>query len=482
VVALLLLLLVAACGDNDVRFPPSSDYAARCQVPRTGVDPITNDPYPDVQASTADEKTWVRSWTDEYYLWYREVPNYKGDQFTTVIDYFEALRTHEATPSGAPKDRFHFTYPTDEWESSAVTGTDAGFGARIAVVVPAPPRLVFVVFTEPGSPADGVLFRGDKILTVDGVDVTSGSDVDTLNNGLFPATVGETHVFEVESVGQTTTHMVSLVSASITSTPVQHVSTVANGQVGYLLFNDHIVPAEKELYDAFTQLAAAGVTDLVLDMRYNGGGYLVIAAELAYMIAGPTATAGRTFELEQFNDKYPNTDPFSGEALTPTPFQDKTVFEDMTQLDLPHLDLKRVFVLTGPNTCSASEAVINSLSGIGVDVIQIGDTTCGKPYGFYPADNCGTTYFAIQFRGVNDAGFGDYSDGFSPDGTTNATLPGCLVPDDLAHALGDPAELRLAAALQYRDTQTCPAAHLRLGDGHVVKPLWLQNRIKTKRN
>ena len=54
---------------------------------------------------------------------------------------------------------------------------------------------------------------------------------------------------------------------------------------------------------------------------------------------------------------------------------------------LPTLNLSRVFVLTGRNTCSASESVINSLRGVNVEVIQIGSTTCGKPYGFYPQDN-----------------------------------------------------------------------------------------------
>ena len=66
---------------------------------------------------------------------------------------------------------------------------------------------------------------------------------------------------------------------------------------------------------------------------------------------------------------------------------------------MPALDLERVFVLTTASTCSASEAIINSLRGINVEVIQIGSTTCGKPYGFYPQDNCGTTYFTIQFAG-----------------------------------------------------------------------------------
>ena len=81
---------------------------------------------------------------------------------------------------------------------------------------------------------------------------------------------------------------------------------------------------------------------------------------------------------------------------------------------MPTLNLATVYVLTGAGTCSASEAIINGLRGVGVQVIEVGSTTCGKPYGFYPQDNCGTTYFSIEYKGVNDMGFGDYTDGFSP--------------------------------------------------------------------
>ncbi|MCV6606277.1 MAG: peptidase, partial [Porticoccaceae bacterium] len=161
---------------------------------------------------------------------------------------------------------------------------------------------------------------------------------------------------------------------------------------------------------------------------------------------------------------------------------------------LPTLNLSRVFVLTTGDTCSASEAIMNSLRGINVEVIQIGSTTCGKPYGFYPQDNCGTTYFTIQFAGENDVGFSDYSDGFSPaNATSNIGEPvtGCAVADDFSRPLGDPAERLLATALQYRIDRTCPtpsaviarqqinsgAALQTPGDGVVAKPLWLQNRI-----
>lgn len=245
---------------------------------------------------------------------------------------------------------------------------------------------------------------------------------------------------------------------------------------------------------AVSLLRAADIADLVLDLRYNGGGYLDIASELAYMIAGPGPTAGRTFEEMQFNDKHTVFNPVTGELLTPMPFHDTAMGFTISQgVTLPSLDLTRVYVLTGPSTCSASEAIMNSLLGVDIEVIQIGSTTCGKPYGFYGFDNCGTTYFTIQFRGINEKGFGGYTDGFSPDNTSSTqgtAVPGCSVADDFTHALGDPKEGRLATALAYRANETCPAASgilerrrsisavdLSAVDGTVHKPPWLENRV-----
>lgn len=192
--------------------------------------------------------------------------------------------------------------------------------------------------------------------------------------------------------------------------------------------------------------------DLVLDIRYNGGGYLDIASEVAYMIAGPTPTAGQTFELDQFNSKNPTVNPVTQDAITPLGFHTTTQgFSLPAGQALPSLNLARVFVLTGGSTCSASEAIINSLQGVNVQVIQIGSTTCGKPYGFYPADNCAVTYFSIQFQGVNAKNFGDYPDGFTPQNTVateGVLVPGCSVADDFTHTLGDPAEGRLGAELR----------------------------------
>ncbi|MCY3818466.1 MAG: S41 family peptidase [Gammaproteobacteria bacterium] len=467
-------------------FPPARDYAGLCANPRA------DDP-DDRQGTFVDENNWLRSWSNDLYLWYDEIVDVDPVLHPTP-QYFDLMKTFATTPSGANRDRFHFTYPTEQWRQLSQSGVSAGYGVAFAILARRPPRDVRVAYIEPDSPASRAdLSRGARILRVDGADVAYGSAA-VLNAAFFPAEPGETHEFVIQDLGSNARRTVSLTSALITSDPVQNDDTIetGSGTVGYMLFNDHIGTAERELVNAVTALREAGVEDLVLDLRYNGGGYLAIASQMAYMIAGPSAR-GRTFDELRFNDKHRVLNPVTGRALSPTPFYDETVgFSVPSGRPLPSLDLSRVFVLTGGGTCSASESIINGLRGIDVEVIQIGTTTCGKPYGFYPADNCGTTYFSIQFQGVNDKGFGDYPDGFSPQntaGTEGISVPGCVVGDDFGHALGDVDEARLRAALQYRIDETCPApAALRSArpsagtglpppvDAIVPKSIWLQNR------
>jgi C-terminal processing protease CtpA/Prc len=422
--------------------------------------------------NTLDQNNFLRSYTDDTYLWYDEVTDRDPALYGDPLAYFDLLRTTGLSSSGEPKDRFHFTYDTDEWEQLSQSGVSAGYGIQWALLSTTPPRQLLIAYTEPNSPATNIalpLARGAEILAIDGVDVEFGSDVDTLNAGLFPGDVGEQHTFVVRDLGATGTREVTLASANITSTPVRTTDVISTqtGEIGYLLFNDHIATAEQGLIDAVNELNAhaggTGIDDLVLDIRYNGGGYLAIASELAYMIAGPVPTAGQIFDELRFNDKHPITNPVTGNPLSPTPFYDTALgapFNGAAGQPLPTLNLGRVYVLTGPGTCSASEAIINGLRGVGVEVIQVGSTTCGKPYGFYPTGNCGTTYFTIQFSGANAVGFGDYSDGFSPANASGPgeDVPGCSVADDFTKQLGDPTEARFAAALAYRDGGTCPAA------------------------
>jgi carboxyl-terminal processing protease len=479
------LALCGGCG-GDEPLGPSYTYADRCATPRPGTS--------DIQGSVDTEKQWLRAWTDELYLWYREVPDYPRDSYPTAVSYFNVLKTPAITASGKQKDQFHFYYPTDYWIALSTAGSSAGYGVQWAFVTRTLPRQIFAAYTEPGSPAELApvpIARGAQLLKVDGVDAQTGNtqaEVDALNAGLFPTSANQTHTLTIRDPGAdpTSSRDVVLTSANVVSVPVQKqqvlpMSAVGNGdRVGYVLFNDHLGSAEHELIDAVTGFNdGGGLTDLIIDMRYNGGGFLSIASQLAYMIAGSARTAGKAFERLQYNDQYPNIDPFSGGPNLPFPFLNAT--SDATPQALPSLALPRVFILTSGATCSASESVINSLRGIDVEVILVGTTTCGKPYGFFPADNCGNTYFSIQFQGVNQKGFGDYADGFIPGGsavTSVTNVPGCSVADDLGHPLGDPAEAMLAAALQYRATGTCPATKAVGGDEVTVpKPAWLTNRI-----
>jgi hypothetical protein len=468
-----------------------SQLAASCASPRIGTNPSTGLAYPDRPGTLNDEKAWLRAWIDEFYLWYLEVPASDPAQYPTAVAYFAALKTPLLTLSGKPKDRFHFSYPTATWIALSQSGVEPGYGVQWALVSATPPRRLVVAYVEPVSPAATAgLSRGTVITSIDGVDVAQGTDVATLNAGLVPSAVGQVHWFGFTDAQGF--HTVSITSADVTLTPVSGVATLPAGgrTFGYMLFNDQVATAEALLIAAVNQLKAAAVDDLVIDLRYNGGGYLAIASETAYMVAGPTATAGKTFEQLTFNDRTPGRNPFTGQPLAPLPFLSTAVgFSAPTGTALPSLGLRRVFVLTGSGTCSASESIINSLRGIGIQVIQVGGTTCGKPYGFVPQDNCGTTYFAIQSQGVNQLGFGDYGDGLVPGGPGANGVPGCPVDDDFGHALGDPSEARLSAALYFGINGTCPPLPVAVarmqakpapaGDGLVVKSPWRENRILT---
>jgi hypothetical protein len=450
--------LLASCGGGDDSGPPpsglvaSSSVAERCVAPRpAGTVDENGQPYGDVLGTVADEQQWVRSWIDETYLWYQDVralsaATLNAGNYADPVSYFNALKSPLITASGKEKDHYHFTYDTPTWVALSQSGTSYGYGFEVALIAAIPPRQALIAYTNAGTPAAAAgIARGAAVLKVDGVDMANGTDVDTLNHGLFPTAAGA-HTLTILDAGASAPRDVTLTAQALSPSTVQNVKTLPapNQTVGYMQFNDHLATSEAQLVTAINQLQAAQITDLVLDIRYNGGGYLDVASELAYMIAGPSLTTGKVFEQLAFNDKNPFN--FSA-ADTITSFHSTTQgFSLPSGQPLPTLNLSRVFVLVGAGTCSASEAVVNGLRGVGVTVNLIGATTCGKPYGFYPRDNCNTTYFAIQFQGVNQLGQGDYADGFAPT---------CNAGDDFTHLLGDPAEGRLAAALSYRTNGVC---------------------------
>jgi len=436
-------------------------YANLCAAPRSGVDAFGT-PFPDKKGTLLDEMKFLRGWADRYYLWYNEIPNdfYMAD-FSNTLDYFAKLKTPAVTATGKPKDQFHFTYTTAEWDALSTSGQEVGYGLTWSRSSTTAPRTWLASIVEPGSPAAAAgLKRGDMLTAVDGTDfvnTTTQAGVATLNAGLFPEKAGESHRLTVSRAG--TSFDVTMSAAVVSSASVKNAKVIdtATGKVGYLTFDDFNAVAEKQLIDTFAMFQAQQVNDLVIDMRYNGGGLLYIASELGYMIAGPSSSS-KTFERLVYNSK---TAPQSPINFLNTAYGFPSPNPASAGQALPYLGLKHVTVLTTADTCSASEAVINGLRGIDIQVDIIGGTTCGKPYGFTPVDNCGTTYFSIEFQGVNAKGFGDFADGFTPT---------CTVADDLSHALGDPSENLLAAALAYRTGSACPTSRAKAVPMTLVRP------------
>ncbi|WP_427451680.1 S41 family peptidase [Litorimonas sp. WD9-15] len=455
------------------KFDPASDFIDQCENPRAGTS--------DRAGSTLLEKFWLRSWTDETYLWYDEVTDLDPASIADRLDYFAELRTFATTASGKPKDEFHFSIDTETYEADRAGEASAGYGATFRLLRTSPPRDIRIAYTQDNGPAgeEGGFLRGDKILEVDGIDAVNGAntqaDLDILNEAIFPTRVGDTHIFVVEDTNGTQ-RTVTLETADVVELPVTDTAVIdtESGKVGYIHFTTFSpFTSEKAIYDAMIEMEDEDISDLVLDLRYNGGGLLAVAAQTGFMIAGDAATDGRTFDRLTFSDKNPTINPVTGQTLRPTPFfgtgLDFSLDEDV---DLPELDLDRVFILSTERTCSASEAVINGLRGIDVEVILIGSKTCGKPYGFYPTDNCGETYFTVQFRGANDKGFGDYADGFEPEGTSafGVQTPGCNIEDDFIGQLGAEDETLLSAALQFREDGTCPSPDVSVAQSKTQTP------------
>jgi carboxyl-terminal processing protease len=463
--SLSLFWLVTSCGGgssnegNGTRtigwqagvYDDSSDFKNKCESPRVGSSKITGIPFPDTQGTRLDEKNFLRSWSHETYLWYKELPDIDPSNSDTPQTYFEKLKTNVLTSSNRPKDNFHFSEPTfdsEAWEA----GVSYGYGLHLKVYSTTPPRQFFISGVETNSPAANAgIRRGDRIIELDNislVDDNSTSGINTLNDALFPDALNESHEFTLQR--NATNYDVTLTSAEvdITAVPIAKVIPQGSDQVGYIQFNTFIESAQDEWVEAINDLKEAGADDLVIDMRYNGGGLISVASMVSYMIGG-TNVSGKTFIQYVANDQYA--------PETPIKFSTVGSYGVNRNVNLPSLNFNRVYVLSTGDTCSASELVVNSLRGAGVTTYLIGDSTCGKPYGFVPEDNCGTTYYTIQFKGINAKGFGEYSDGFVPSVTDNNLdlVKGCEVTDDLDFELGDENEPLLASALNLRATGGC---------------------------
>lgn len=385
-----------------------------------------------LSCSVTDQKRWLGDYMGEWYFWYRHSPPANPNAHADLGSYFNALIKSDSA-GGFPADRWSFYESTAQHEQFYGEGRSLGYGVFVAGLevfgLPSQPLYVRYVEAQSDAAFRGVR-RGDRILSINGrttADIIASNDFAMFS----PARAGDVLTLVLD--GSAGLRTVSLTASAYPLTPVGAptiVRTPAGRKVGYLVVKDMIDQARSPLDGAFAQFKAQGVQEVVLDLRYNGGGLVSVAADTsAYVNA--RRTSGRTFTSLLYNDQRA---PYNNQSF---------VFQNPVSA----LSLSRVYVLTGRRTCSASELVINGLRPF-VDVVVIGDTSCGKPVGFLPkADGCGTTINAVNFEAVNSNNAGRFFDGFDPV---------CPVAEDFTRALGAVDEPLLGAALGHADHGQCP--------------------------
>jgi len=447
---------------------------------------LTSDALSPTKTGTlADERHWINAYLTERYFWYKDIPvvdplaaryNVSGGTarqnfVMSVVNYFEDQLTPLYTTTGSKVDKFSFQIDTATWTNFS-SGAELGYGWLLVDEGVGTARRIRVSYvyptTQSGFASRAGIERGDELISIDGVAVSNASQKDVIDQAISPVSpVNHTFVIQGKSGLKTLT----LSASTVTLPQAEHrvVSDAEGVKWGYLIFNSHVDSAQAPLLAALSDFKSQNIDQLVVDLRYNGGGYLALASALAYGVAGPARTQGKTFETLRYNDKRTSRN----ENM---PFYSS----DLDGRAIDAMNFSKIYVLTTDETCSASESFINGLRGVDVEVVQIGGTSCGKPYGFEPQDNCGITYAAMEFDGVNQKGQGGYADGL---------VPQCAASDDLNHALGDPNEAMFAVAIARHRGLACSsvAASRALGSQNLrglgmsafklIKPQWQRGKI-----
>lgn len=374
-------------------------------------------PAPSPAATAATDVDWVRAVMTDLYLYADRVPKADLDGLATAAQALEALRVN-------PPDRFSYVEDRAAFDAFFDDGRAVGLG--IALRLDGDALVLRAVM--PDSPAGRAgLQRGDRIVAIDDVDVATLVARGTLSDALGPSRDGWTlRLGRVRDGARTD---ITLVKGPYTVAPVLAVRTLAAGgtTVGYVALNTFAETARAAWTDALDTLRAQGARHLVVDLRENGGGRLHVAASVAGSLV-PPGLEGRTFVSLRHNAARAADD-----LDVPLPADPAAGAFD------------RVAWLVSDLSCSASEALIAGLRPWRSSAV-VGTTTCGKPVGFDPQTRGTLVLSAVSFAVRDRDGRGDWFDGLRPD---------CPVGEEPYLPFGDPADPRLARALQWVTTGEC---------------------------
>lgn len=366
----------------------------------------------------------------ELYLWHSQIPTtFNPRSYSDPARVMTAIRQFSIEPGfSAPVDRWSFAMKKTEWDNMSggigstfsATTAEGDFGFGVFFLAEGDLRVKYVERESPAGKA-GVR-RGWRISKING-----STNITTSNSAFIVNTVYEssstTFTF-IKPNGATAD--ITLTAAHYKEHPVYFdtVYTINSKKIGYLVFNSFLgdtVEINSEFNRVFSKFASQNVSELIIDLRYNGGGYVSVQEKLANYIIKASAN-GNLMMNEQFNDKNSR-------------YNSSTYFRK-----LGSVNVNRVFFIVTNGTASASELLINNLKPY-MDVKLVGPTnTHGKPVGFFPIPVGDWYVFPVSFKTTNKNGEGSYFNGFPVDSK---------VSDGLSKDWGDLSESCLASSLSY---------------------------------
>ena len=430
------------------------------------------------------------------------------DHYNNMTDkdsYFQQLRSQVKLEDGLPRHGlFEFSRDYKVQLPAGGTGkTKYSFGIKWDKRSETPPRNYVAKHVTADSPGMELfngspkVKRGDKLVKVNDIDFVSvvGDEfVEKIERALRP--YNKSAVTKFELIDRDSKKMKTIFLSPTAENRYKYekkfsrMITTESGKVGYIYIGDYLGRFD-HLYESIKEFREHSVKDIILDIRYydrqeNYWGTSRSEPMLLYTILGKENTDGKKFRRMDTNktgERNPFFVPFFSECNAQTKeSQKKELCDDLMRtvkpicswepsnmlscipLDyhsfvLQSLNLNKIYLLASEETCHIGELIINGLLGIDVEVILVGEQTCGIPY--YASDylNCGINYRVVNTHYLNDKKIGDYVHGFKPKNTRSeygVEVPGCYVEDDFTKDLGDKEEAMLSAALQYRKNKTCP--------------------------
>ena len=423
---------------------------------------------------------FVEAVTDSWYLWYDEMADVDKAGYESAQAYLDA-RLAPLSDDGRDRGFSYMTTITED-ETSISSGAYIGFGFRSNSSSTG--LFIIDVFESGPAWAAGVR-RGMELVAVD-----TGNGFETLeqlsereatSEEIFgPSEVGVVRDFRFTQNGAEVEFSIvkdELEPPALAGEPLL-IERSALSPVGYLHLRQFIdaalTPEDgfSSLSDATTLFKEASVTDLIIDLRYNGGGLLSVADTMMDLLAGLTATGEASYKI-QVNDQHPE---FNDDE------DNWGLFDELPETFSPI----RIAFITSRATASASELIINGLDPH-IEAVMVGANTFGKQVGQgrwdmhegvegLEREDCDVALRLTAFEIVNGENQGGYHQ-VGLDGTGRFTL--CAAEDDISNAFGDPQEASVATALDWLGTGSCSSSVSGSSNGamasqRVALPAWLE--------